>query len=289
MKSVRAADGRRLAYAEYGDPSGRPVFFFQGTPSSRLWQHPDESIAANVGARIIRVDRPGFGRSDFQRGRSLLDWAADVARVADALDVDRFPVVGVSGGGPYVAACAHALPDRVTAGSMVGAAGPIDAPGATGRMTPLRKLGLLGARHAPPLLRAGMWLIGPSRDPERFFERFTAGFPHRDRELLARPEVRSNLIQSYGEAVRQGNHGFAHEVGLFAKPWGFALRDIRIPMFIWHGARDTSTPIEMARYMAKEIPSCTTHFLPDAGHFVVLDHYAEILHEVLAVPSSPIG
>jgi pimeloyl-ACP methyl ester carboxylesterase len=102
----RLRDGRALGYAEYGDPGGTPVFFFHGSPGSRLQRHPDASIASELGTRIITIDRPGYGLSDFQPERTLLDWPADVAQLADALHIERFAAIGLSGGGPYLLACA---------------------------------------------------------------------------------------------------------------------------------------------------------------------------------------
>ena len=124
---IRLGDGRRMGFAQYGDPAGRPLFFFQGTPSSRLL-HPDQTITRSLGVRHIQLDRPGFGLSDFQPGRTLLDWPDDVAKVADRLGIERFAVVGVSGGGPYVAACAYRIPQRLTAAAMVGSVAPLDGP-----------------------------------------------------------------------------------------------------------------------------------------------------------------
>ena len=82
---IDLADGRRLAYAEYGDADGKPIFLFHGLPGSRLsWGLlPGEPIPA--GLRVIAPDRPGYGRSDSKPGRSLLDWSDDVAQLADAL------------------------------------------------------------------------------------------------------------------------------------------------------------------------------------------------------------
>ncbi|MBU1879209.1 MAG: alpha/beta hydrolase, partial [Chloroflexi bacterium] len=116
-------DGRRLSYAEYGDPAGAPVFLFRGTPSSRLACHPDDTIATDLGARVIVTERPGFGRSDFQPGRTLLDWPADVVALADALGLDRFAIVGTSGGGPHAAACAYRIPQRLTLAAIVSGVG----------------------------------------------------------------------------------------------------------------------------------------------------------------------
>ena len=86
-QQIRLQDGRMLGYAEYGAPDGVPVFYFHGFPSSRLdWQFFDsEGTLTEQNARIIAVDRPGSGLSDFQRGRRILDWPADVAELADAI------------------------------------------------------------------------------------------------------------------------------------------------------------------------------------------------------------
>src|SRR5438309_1811387 len=111
-QTIKLRDGRTLAYAEYGDPAGTPVIFFHGTPGSRLMAAPawkDESL----GLRIIAPDRPGFGLSTYRPNRTILNWASDVAELADALKLDKFIVAGVSGGGPHSLACAHELPDRV--------------------------------------------------------------------------------------------------------------------------------------------------------------------------------
>lgn len=56
--TITLADGRRPAYAAWGDPNGRPIFFFHGTPHSRLFC-PDEPASVKAGVRVITVDRPG--------------------------------------------------------------------------------------------------------------------------------------------------------------------------------------------------------------------------------------
>jgi pimeloyl-ACP methyl ester carboxylesterase len=114
LKCITFRDGRTLAYAEYGDPDGKLVFYFHGTPGSRLEHHSDDAIARERGARIITADRPGYGHSDFQPHRTFLDWPDDVVQLADALEIERFAVCGWSGGTPHAAACAYKIPDRLT-------------------------------------------------------------------------------------------------------------------------------------------------------------------------------
>ncbi len=108
---LQLRDGRVLGYAEYGNPNGKPVFFFHGLPGSRRQRHPDNSIARELDARIVTIDRPGYGLSDFQPDRRLLDWPDDVAQLADALNIDQFAAIGLSGGGPYLLSCAYMMPD----------------------------------------------------------------------------------------------------------------------------------------------------------------------------------
>ncbi|HEU4793766.1 MAG TPA: alpha/beta hydrolase, partial [Nitrolancea sp.] len=101
----RLPDGRRLGHAEFGDPNGVPCFFFHGIPGSRLEAAFVDELAAQYGIRVIGIDRPGMGLSDYVSGRRFLDWPADVVALADSLGIEQFAVAGVSGGAAYVAAC----------------------------------------------------------------------------------------------------------------------------------------------------------------------------------------
>ena len=130
IESIRLQDGRRLTYAEYGDPHGSPLFFLHGGNDSRLVGAIIDRSAFDLGIRIIAPDRPGYGRSDFQPGRTLLDWAADLAELAAALSIGRFAIAGHSGGGPHALAVAHALPERCAGVTLIASAGP---PGSSNR------------------------------------------------------------------------------------------------------------------------------------------------------------
>lgn len=122
---MRLPDGRHLGYAEYGDPAGLAIIGFHGTPGSRLMFQLADSAARELGLRLLAPERPGFGISTYQKNRTLASYAADIAAFADRLGIKRFAVAGISGGGPYAAACAALLPERVTALALVSPVGPM--------------------------------------------------------------------------------------------------------------------------------------------------------------------
>lgn len=278
---VRLPDGRQLGYTEYGDPQGAPVFLFHGTPGSRIAFADDDPVATELGVRLITPDRPGFGLSDFHAGRTLLHWAGDVAALADHLGIRRFAVAGASGGGPHTAACAHAMPERVTAAALISSASPLDAPNATRGMAWGNRLGLALQRRAPWLVRALMVLQARSilQAPELFLASLAKQLCESDRRVLADPEQRKVAIMHLQEGVRPGPRGMAYEAVLVSRPWGFGLTEIRVPIHVWHGEDDTLAPISMGRHLAATIPGSRAHFLPGVGHLVAEheEHWRAIL------------
>ena len=267
---VRLPDGRALGIRETGDPGGWPLLLFPGTPACRLSPLADGEGTRAAGARVVVLERPGFGVSSPQPGRRILDWPADVAHVADALGLGAFAIAGMSGAGPYLAACAFALPERVRQVGMLGVVCPLDAPGVRRAMTPRRRLlyrMLPLAPYAVPLLGA----LGP-RGVGRVM---TGDVPACDRAILAR--IAGPYAAMKREAFRQGPAAFATELALAAAPWGFRLEDIRVPVHVWHGERDVSTPPAMGRHLAATIPGCRATFVADEGHFVAYARWAEIL------------
>jgi pimeloyl-ACP methyl ester carboxylesterase len=279
---IRLPDGRALGVAEYGDPQGKPVIFFTGAPSSRFLHPPTEPTEV-LGARLVVLERPGFGLSDFQPRRRLLDWPADVAVAADTLGIERFAVAGISAGAPYTAACAYKIPQRLTKVAIISGVGPMDLPGAIEEMPRVRRLGASVARNAPWLLGPILWLTSnPRRDPERFYKRMLSGNSDADRALLSRPEMKAMLMRNYVEATRAGMRGFARESIIVSSPWGFSPADITVPVYLWHGEDDANVSLSAARYLAQAIPDCRAKFIPGEGHWLVLTYWEEILSELLA-------
>lgn len=279
-KVFRLRDGRVLGYAEYGDPAGTPVFFFHGSPGSRRQRHPDDAIAIELGVRLITVDRPGYGLSDFQHGRTFLDWPGDVAQLADTLHIEHFAAIGLSGGGPYLLACAYTMPERLTSASVVSGMGPLDEPAALEGMMPSLHLGLSLARRVP------WWLVRLAFEPSVRMIRLNPvvakkllpiSVPTIDREVFARPDIQAMDRQDLIEAYRNGGQALAWEVVTLTRPWGFRLEAIRKKIHLWHGEEDTTVPANLARYVARTLPDGEPHFYPGEGHTLVYNYWREIL------------
>jgi pimeloyl-ACP methyl ester carboxylesterase len=229
------------------------------------------------------VERPGFGLSDFQKGRKLLDWPEDVIAFAEAMGIERFAVVGNSAGAPYAAACAFKIPERVTRAAIIAGLGPADLAGVVEEMPRIRRAGVAVAQRAPWLLRAILWLMGnPNRNSERFFRRMASGNSAVDQEIMSRPEIQRMLMENYREATRAGVRGFAREAIILSSSWGFRLEDISIPVDVWHGEEDANVSLSAARHLANAIPDCHATFLPGKGHWLYLEHWEDILSSLLS-------
>ena len=287
-RTIRLNDGRRLGFAEFGDPHGVPVFGFHGTPGSRLMLRIAEAPARRLGVRLIAPDRPGFGLSDFQPERSLGDWPDDVVALADALGIPRFGVAGVSGGGPYAAACAWKIAKRLTRVGIVSGMGPVRGSEATPGLDRTHRW-LFGLwSKAPWLTRRLMALArrGWDKRPEKMFAQIVRFASEVDRAVMTRDEVRAALIDGLADAFRTDGRGVAHELILFGRAWGFTLSDIAMPVELWHGDNDHLVPLAMGRHMAARIPQCRAEFIPGAGHYWVFDHVETLLRHLSEAPEA---
>ena len=287
FRTIRVRDGRTLAFAEYGDPHGEPIISCHGSPSSRVEGNLSlNAVSLERGVRVIIPDRPGMGASDFQPGRRIVDWPSDVLDLADALETDTFAILGSSGGSPYAAACGALIPTRVRAVGLIGGLAPLDAPGmASALRGPLRMMFRLG-RFAPSLLR-GLFTLNLNmmrKGGDRAAERMAASFPEPDRRLLLqRRDIRDGFMACFEEACRHGVEGAAWDVGLLARPWGFDLGQVIVPVMLWHGERDGNVPVEHGRYLAQAIPNCHATFYPDEAHLSLsVNHHREMLEALIS-------
>lgn len=283
-RTIKLFDGRTLAYTEHGDLTGKSVFFIHGNPGSRLVRHPDESIAQKLGARIITPDRPGYGLSDFLQNRTLLDFPDDIAQLADTLNINKFAVFGVSAGGPYVAACAYKLRDRLTRCGIVSGASPVDRDGAFEGMHPKWRTAFQISKNWPSwALRLLFWLQThiALRNPEKAVADLAAILSDSDKEILSRPEIKAGIMNRQPEATRGGVKGMVREVKILTSSWGFNLEDITIPIHLWYWEDDPAIPTQMGRYLQSRIPNTIIHFHSGGGHLSLFEHWEEIIQSLV--------
>lgn len=285
--TVELSDGRSIGVAEYGDPDGDAIFWFHGTPGGRRQIPPRaREIASERGVRLIGVERPGVGSSTPHLHRNVAEGARDIEQVADQLNIGRFGVVGLSGGGPYVLACAHELPERVVAGAVLGGVAPVcgdeAAPGGVmafaGRMSPL-----LEAFHQPLgyLIWATVFSLRPLAS--QAFDLFIGTMPEGDQEVMNRPEMKQMFIDDLLRASRFQLHAPIYDAVLFTRPWGFSLRDIRVPIRFWHGDSDHLVPLDHGEHQARLVPDSDLKIRPREGHMGCLDAADEIIDTILGL------
>ena len=265
-------DGRRVGFLACGDTSGRPVFYCHGFPGSRLEVLLADRIAAQKGIRLIGVDRPGYGLSDDRPGRSLRDWADDVAELADRLGIACFSILGASGGGPYAVACACRLRDRLLTVGIVCGLAPITARGTLRGMTGFNRFGLRLAAAAPQLVKPLFLPIAVllKHRPQRVLSSIARRAGPPDRRVLSLPEIRKIMCRSFREAMRVGLSGAVRDAVLYSRAWGLHLTEITVPVNLWHGEKDRIVPPAMGRWLAANIPGCRARFYPEEGHFSLI-------------------
>jgi pimeloyl-ACP methyl ester carboxylesterase len=282
-QQVRLSDGRALGFAEFGDPCGKPVFYFHGFPGSRLEAQVGAELASRHKARLIAMDRPGYGLSDFKPDRLIGEWPADVLEFADSLRLERFTVLGISGGGPYAAACALKIPDRLISVGIVSGMGPPEALQQSGAMRWMNRAALYLARRTPGLVNMACAGIATSirHRPERVVSRLRRLVSSADKEVLNRKEFQEALCRSFREAVRLDSRGPARDLVLYARPWDFRLQDIKMTVNLWHGELDWIVPPSMGRFQQSAIPNCRATYFGQEGHFSLIMKYMKDIFDTL--------
>lgn len=282
---VQLSDGRQIGYQEYGDRDGRPVFFFHGWIGSRLDFGPNNDIARELGTRVIAVDRPGCGSSDFQQDRSLLDWPDDVSELADALGFGQFGICGHSFGGPYVAACAYRLADRVTSAAIVAGISPLSFDGATRGMPAMVRLVLWLGGRAPVLTRPYVSLMARMvKKPDTIAKGIGSLLPDDELALLDTPRF-DGFFENFDEMVKHGSEGAYWDARVFLGEWGFDCANIEMPVSLFYGTDDQNVPIQMGEYYRDAIPTTEATFYQGEGHFIMYSRANEILRSL--TPARP--
>ena len=287
---VTLSDGRKLGYNEYGPADGKPLFYFHGTPSSRIeWQmFGGEQLASQLHLRIISIDRPGMGLSDFQAGRRLLDWPTDIAALANELGIDHFSVLAFSGGGPYAVVCALVIPERLSSVGIVSGAGPFTETGIAEDINPVSRQFFDLCRDKPVRGRMMLRMMGAMAHyaPNRLIAQTMAALPEPDQSVLKRPEIQQWYLQTMLVAQRSGPRGAQHDTALMVSPWEFRPQEIKMAVHLWYGEADRDIPIAMGRSLAAAIPKSQAHFYPDEGHLSVFVNHIPNIMEVFSAETS---
>ena len=284
-RQITLADGRALGFDDFGDPDGTPVLFFHGFGSSRVVRHPDDEIATELGARIIAIDRPGIGISTRQPNRRVTDWPRDVRQLLDGLGIERCSILAWSGGGPYALACGWQMPERFSVIGLISAPAPLSGvPGSIGYTWRRHRAMSRTADHAPWVIALAMWRWSRQQraDPEKQLDDAIAGMIEADREILGDPALRAVMIANANEMYRQGNGGVYDEALCLARPWGFPIGGVSVPVRIWHGSRDKVVPVGMGKYIERVVPGAVATFYRQEGHHFVYDRWREILGVIVA-------
>jgi len=273
MPTIRVKDGRELMYEEWGDPGGIPVFALHGTPGCRLNRPtPDEERIAAAGIRLVTYDRPGYGGSDRDHGRRVVDCVGDVEALADALGIGRFAVEGGSGGGPHALAVGARLADRVTGVQCVVGVAPYDAPHFdwTAGMDPenVKEFGwaLEGEERLTEELTKEEAKVRArvAEDPANLLDGFV--LPEADVALLHDPRVQQLIRESATEECRNGVGGWVDDDLAFTYPWGFDVGELTVPVEVRYGASDVLVPAAHGDWLAAHIPGATARVESGKGH-----------------------
>jgi pimeloyl-ACP methyl ester carboxylesterase len=271
-------DGRDLGWLDIGRAKGVPIFAFHGTPGSRYNIVTDEAAVTKAGLRLICIDRPGYGLSTFQPGRRLIDWPRDVEYLADHLKIDRFSVLGHSGGGPHAVVCAALLGERVSSAAIVSGVGPVTGSDALEGMNRANQMVVKLAQRRSPVLTAisGFQMGVFRRRPKWALDVMMKSLPEQDKEILTRPDIRSMMTLEAARLSRTTGRAVGQDFEVFFAEWGFQLSSIAVPVHLWQGDADVNVPPLHARLMHEQIPGSVLHELPGAGHFFIFDHLVEI-------------
>ena len=285
--NIAVGDDRQIGFAEFGDPQGRAIFWLHGTPGARRQIPMEARVYAEARMiRLIGIDRPGIGSSTPFQYDTVYAFADDLRTIADTLGIDKFEVIGLSGGGPYTLACAAAMPDRVVAAGVLGGVAPtrgVDA--VSGGLSTL----IVGA--APVVKLAGaplslaasalIRLVRPVAEPALYaYARIS---PEADRRLLVRPEFKAMFLDDLLNGSRKQLAAPFADVVVFARDWGFRLDEIKVPVRWWHGDRDHIVPFEHGQHVVSRLPDAQLTHLPGESHLAGLGRAEEIMDTMVGL------
>lgn len=283
LQRVKLPDGRSIAFRCFGDPAGYPVLALHGTPGSALKFAMADAAALEAGLCMISPDRWGYGGTDPHPRPTLSAFADDMSEFSDALGLERMAVLGVSGGGPFAAAVASKLGNRVSAVALVAPVGPIAGTAAgtpaASALSPFHVFAFRGLPRAPGAIRMAFLgfraLLG--RNGPLAMRIATSRAARVDRRMACQPYERQSLIDAFREGLAPGADGPVIDMRLFGRRWDIDPARIAARTRLWIGDADRHVPQAAARLLAGRIATCELLALEGAGHYWVMQHMPEVL------------
>ena len=283
-RQAQLQDGRRLGFAEYGDPDGAPLFLFHDLWGNHSLRHPDDSILTRLGIRLIGVDRPGFGMSTRKPGRGIMDVVDDVMLLSKALKLERFAVLGYSAGGPYALACAYRFPQIVKHCAVVSCLPPLDHEQGFRALHPFYGRLFQMASGNEPLFRLlirGFFWFDAQRSADQYIRELGSSFSRADQEVLSNIDLFSRRQEMWSTNRRAGSDNLVDEIVSLTRSWGFHLESIRVPVDVWWGETDLFCSPIVGERMAKLIPNAIAHCHSHAGHLILFSHWEAIMQALI--------
>ena len=277
-------DGRNMAYKEYGDLNGEPLFHCHSVSGSRLEiAFNAQQILEQKAVRLIVMDRPGYGASDPDPKTSFLNWTEDLVQLADHLNIEKFSLTGYAMGGAYALACAHQIPQRIKRIAIISSGLVVKYASDYETVTPMVKLNYRLAKYFPKLYRLMNTIQIKSllNDPGSFINMFSEKMDQADRDILKSDSFKVDMVTALTEGFRQGGKALARDVIQAMHEWYFEPSAINVPLDIWHGTSDFVVPVFLAKRLDEQVKNSRLFIKEGEGQYMFYTHWAEILDELL--------
>ena len=277
-------DGRNIAYAEYGSPKGEPVFHCHSVLGSRLeLAFNAQQILEKKSARLIVIDRPGYGASDPDPKINFTVWVKDLEQLADHLNIEKFSLSGYAMGGIYALACAHEIPQRVKRVAIIATGMPPESASDYETIIPLYKMNNRLAKYMPKVysLLTAVLVKGILSDPSTFFKQFNEYLGPADKEVMNSDTFKTEMFASLIEGFRLGGKSASKEVVQLMHNWKFDLGNINTPIDVWHGSQDYHIPLILGERLAENIKDVRLFVKEKQGHYLFYTNWEEILDSLL--------
>jgi pimeloyl-ACP methyl ester carboxylesterase len=279
-KTIPVGSGREICVEMAGEPDGKPILVHPGEPMSRRLYGGWIVDAEKKGIRLIGLDRPGYGASTAHPGYTVASGAQDVRAIAEALGYDQIGIWGISGGGPYALACAALLPDLTVGAAAVASLGPyaIDGFDYFAGMGESNVEGFQLFFSDPEASRLDLHegreeILAAT--PEQFAEELESLLSPPDADVLTGDLLRW-LTETHKVALAASDQGWWDDGAAKLTSWGFDLRDIRVPVKVWHGRQDRFVPVQHGEWLAANVPGAEADISDRDGHLTMIGRIGEI-------------